>query len=143
MVRTAKRTARRIRRIRRTRRNHRGGAICEEKINIKNVSSKQLDEENLEYCVEELDEATSNEKDREMLETKLNKFRLTNANLKAIIVAGDIDGMRATGTVIKLLNKVYSDNDCDIEKTAQYLLRMSALRRISEVAHKFVPFDKF
>ena len=149
MTRTAKRTSRRIRRtrrtrrIRRTRRNHRGGTKCSTQIKLKNVSSKQLYEENLEYCVGELDEATSHEKDRETLEAKLNKFRLTNENLEDVMVAGDIDGITQDDTVIKLLNKVYSDNDCDIEKTAQFLLRVSALRRISEVAHKFVPFDKF
>ena len=58
-------------------------------------------------------------------------------------MAGDIDGIAPDATVDELMNKVYSDNACDIEKTAQFLLSVAARRRINEVAHRFVPFDKF
>lgn len=141
MTRTAKRTTRRTRRIRRTRRNHRGGTNCNTQIKLKNVSSKQLNHTNLEICADDFEEATG--KDRETLKAKLKKFRLTKEKLEAVIEAGDIDGIAQGDTVEELLNKVYSDNACNIEKTAQFLLSVAARRRISEVAHKFVPFDKF
>ena len=95
----------------------------------------------MELCADDFEDATN--KPRETLKAKLNKFRLTKEKLEAVIVAGDIDGVPETTTVDELMNKVYSDHGCDIEKTAQFLLSVAARRRINEVAHSFVPFDKF
>ena len=91
----------------------------------------------MELCADDFEDATG--KDRETLKAKLNKYRLTKEKLEAVIVAGDLDGITQDDTVEELLNKVYSDNACDIEKTAQFLLSVAARRRISN----FVPFDKF